>query len=165
MITIFVIWEKESVYIDDLFIIGPDDTKITWLKNQLRKEFDISYLGPIKTYLGKEFNKIPSRYFLPQNKYTLNMITEFGMQNSRYEYVPLPPGLILFSDMGSPPVNTQGYCRMVGKFIFLTTTRPDIAYAVSVVSCFMAKPQQTHLEAVKRILRDVKFTLHYSLHY
>jgi hypothetical protein len=44
----------------------------------------------------------------------------------------------------------------VGKLIYLSHTRPDIAYAVSVVSQFMHNPSEEHMNAVIRILRYLK---------
>ena len=48
------------------------------------------------------------------------------------------------------------YQRLVGKLIYLTITRPDITYAVSIVSQFMQAPTQAHFHIVKRILRYLK---------
>lgn len=48
------------------------------------------------------------------------------------------------------------YQRLVGKLIYLSHTRPDIAYAVSVVSQFMHNPSEDHMDAVVRILRYLK---------
>ena len=50
------------------------------------------------------------------------------------------------------------YQRMVGKLIYLSHTRPDIAYAVGVVSRFMHQPQIYHMTAVMRILKYLKGT-------
>ncbi|CAL9019273.1 unnamed protein product [Prunus brigantina] len=52
----------------------------------------------------------------------------------------------LLSDVGQ-------YQRLVGKLTYLTITRPDITYAVSLVSQFMHAPRTSHLTAVNRILR------------
>jgi hypothetical protein len=93
------------------------------------------------------------------------MLKEFGMQDSRFEHVLLPPGLQLVSDMDSPPADQTEYCRMVGKLIFLTTTKPDIAYAVGTVSRFMSCPQEVHLAVVKHILRYVHKTHDYGINY
>jgi hypothetical protein len=93
------------------------------------------------------------------------MLHEFGMLESRGEHTPLPAGTVLFSDMHSPLVNSHLYCRMVGKLIFFTTTRPDLAYAMSSVSRYMAQPQSAHMDAVKHILRYVKQTIDYGLFY
>ncbi|XP_062026483.1 uncharacterized mitochondrial protein AtMg00810-like [Rosa rugosa] len=52
--------------------------------------------------------------------------------------------------------NIGEYQRLVGKLIYLTITRPDITFAVSLVSQFMHAPTKSHLQIVKRILRYLK---------
>ncbi|GAV59364.1 hypothetical protein CFOL_v3_02895 [Cephalotus follicularis] len=49
-----------------------------------------------------------------------------------------------------------GYQRLVGILIYLTITRPDICYAVQMVSQFMHSPKQSHMDAALRILRYLK---------
>ena len=56
------------------------------------------------------------------------------------------------------PTDKERYQRLVGKLIYLSHTRPDIAYAVSVVSQFMHSPSEDHMGAVMRILRYLKVT-------
>lgn len=56
------------------------------------------------------------------------------------------------------PVNKEKYQRLVGRLIYLSHTRPDIAYAVSIVSQFMHRPSAEHMEAVYRILRYLKYS-------
>jgi hypothetical protein len=85
------------------------------------------------------------------------------MEDSRLEHIPLPAGILLLMDMDSPYVDQHEYCRIVGKLIFLTTTRPDLVYAVSSVSRYMAFPQQAHMEAVRLILRYIKRTADFGL--
>uniref|UniRef100_A0A0A9C2X5 Reverse transcriptase Ty1/copia-type domain-containing protein n=1 Tax=Arundo donax TaxID=35708 RepID=A0A0A9C2X5_ARUDO len=53
-------------------------------------------------------------------------------------------------------VNKDSYQRLVGRLISLCHTRPDISYAMSVVSRYMLDPRSGHLEAVYRILRYLK---------
>jgi hypothetical protein len=54
---------------------------------------------------------------------------------------------------------------MVGSLNYLTTTRPDIAYFVSVLSQFMEKPLESHWNATKAVLRYLKGTLDYGIKY
>ncbi|XP_040363468.1 secreted RxLR effector protein 161-like [Rosa chinensis] len=54
------------------------------------------------------------------------------------------------------PIDKLRYQRLVGRLIYLSHTRPDVAYAVSVVSQFMHNPSERHMEAVVRILRYLK---------
>lgn len=62
-------------------------------------------------------------------------------------------------------VNPTEYRSIVGGLRYLTHTRPDISYAVGMVSRFMEKPTDVHLQAVKRILRYVKGTIDFGLTY
>lgn len=55
------------------------------------------------------------------------------------------------------------YQRLVGKLIYLSHTRPDIAYAVSVVSQFIHRPQNDHMEATLRIVKYLKGTFDMEL--
>jgi hypothetical protein len=54
------------------------------------------------------------------------------------------------------PVDRERYQRLVGKLIYLSHTRPDIAFAVSVVSQFMHDPRTRHMNAAIRIIRYLK---------
>ena len=46
--------------------------------------------------------------------------------------------------------------KLVGKLIYLSHTRPDITYVVSIVSQFMHNPSEDHMDAIIRILRYLK---------
>ncbi|CAL9001492.1 unnamed protein product [Prunus brigantina] len=62
----------------------------------------------------------------------------------------------LCEDMDQESTNKEQYQRLVGRLIYLAQTRPDISYAVSVVSQFMHSPSVSHRNAVDRILRYLK---------
>ena len=53
----------------------------------------------------------------------------------------------------------------MGSLIYLTVTRPDLAYVVHLVSQFMSAPRSTHYAAILRILRYIKGTLFHGLHF
>jgi hypothetical protein len=69
---------------------------------------------------------------------------------------PVEVNVKLGVDSESPLVDKGRYQRLVGQLIYLSHTRPNIAYAVSVVSQFMHSPRESHMEAVYRILRYLK---------
>ena len=58
------------------------------------------------------------------------------------------------------------YASVVGSLMYaMLCTRPDICYAVGLVSRYQSNPGEAHWKAVKRILRYLKGTMDYSLCY
>ena len=100
----------------------------------------------------------PTGLFLNQQKYVLDLLEEANMMHCKPAKTPLPTN---FKDetSGIQLENASEYQRLVGKLIYLTITRPDIAYAVSFVSQFMHSPSSHHLQLVKRIIRYLKSSI------
>ena len=69
---------------------------------------------------------------------------------------PIDVNIKMSTHIGGKEVDREGYQRLVGKLIYLSHTRPDIAFAVSLVSQFMHNPKEDHLQAIFRILRYLK---------
>ncbi|XP_059068330.1 uncharacterized mitochondrial protein AtMg00810-like [Cryptomeria japonica] len=78
---------------------------------------------------------------------------------------PMETGCKLTKSDDSPAVNQSEYRSMIGSLLYLTASRPDLMFAVCLVSHFQSAPQQSHLNAVKRIFRYVQGTLDYGLWY
>ncbi|GAV70402.1 LOW QUALITY PROTEIN: hypothetical protein CFOL_v3_13900, partial [Cephalotus follicularis] len=95
---------------------------------------------------------------LSQRKYTLDLLQETGMLECKPADTQLEPNSHLKNKEGEP-VDKGSYRRLVGRLIYLTHTRPDIAFIVSVVSQYMHDPHSSHLKAVYRILRYLKSSL------
>jgi hypothetical protein len=87
------------------------------------------------------------------------------MDQCKSSTIPMQQNVKLSCDDGSKEVNGTMYRQMVGSLNYLTTTRPDIAYFVSVLSQFMVKPQEIHWNAAKAVLRYLKGTLDYGIKY
>uniref|UniRef100_A0A2N9EE62 Reverse transcriptase Ty1/copia-type domain-containing protein n=1 Tax=Fagus sylvatica TaxID=28930 RepID=A0A2N9EE62_FAGSY len=83
-------------------------------------------------------------------------IEDTGMLGCRPASTPMDPNLKLSVESGELLSNLSIYQRLVGRLIYLTNTRPDLTFAVSVVSQFMHAPRTSHLDAVHHILRYVK---------
>ena len=66
---------------------------------------------------------------------------------------------------GEPLLHATLYRQLVRSLIYLTVTRPNISYAVHIVSQFMAAPWSLHYAAVLQILRYLKGTLFHGLHF
>ncbi|KAE8680156.1 senescence-associated protein DIN1-like [Hibiscus syriacus] len=75
----------------------------------------------------------------------------------------MEPNIKMCAHEGKDLEDATMYRQLVGSLIYLTLTRPDISYAVGVMSRYMQNPKKPHLEAVRRILRYVKNTIDYGL--
>ena len=78
---------------------------------------------------------------------------------------PMEPNAKMCAHEGKDLEDATMYRQLVGSLIYLTLTRPDISYAVGVMSRYMQNPKKPHLEAIRRILRYVKSTIDYGLLY
>jgi hypothetical protein len=107
-------------------------------------------------FFGIEVARSKQGIFLSQRKYVFDLLSETGMLDCKPADTPVVQnhGLREFPDQA--PTNKERYQRLVGKLIYLSHTRPDIAYVVSLVSQFMHYPSEYHMSAVIRILRYLK---------
>jgi hypothetical protein len=143
------------VYVDDIIVTGDNEEEIKQLKKKLSQEFEVKDLGQLRYFLGIEIARSPKGIVLSQRKYVLDLLGETGMLGCRPASTPIDPNHKLCAESGDP-VNKETYQRLVGKLIYLCHTRPDISYAVSVVSRYMHDPRSGHLDVVYRILRYLK---------
>ena len=144
-----------AVYVDDMIITGDDTLEIARLKENLSKEFEVKDLGQLRYFLGIEILRSPRGIVLSQRKYALDLLNETGMLGCRPAYTPIEQNHKLSAESGDP-IDKEKYQRLVGRLIYLCHTRPDITYAVSVVSRYMHNPRSAHMDAVYRILRYLK---------
>lgn len=132
-----------------------DDGEISCLKKSLAKTFEVKDLGHLHYFLGIEVLYGVQGIYLSQRKYVVDLLTETGMLNCKPAATPIESNHRITVDYGDY-VDKQQYQRLVGRLIYLSHTRPDIAYAVSVVSRYMHDPRSGHMDAVNRILRYLK---------
>lgn len=103
--------------------------------------------------------------FLCQHKYAKDLLKKFGMLKCKPISTPMEPNAKMCAHEGKDLEDATMYRQLVGSLLYLTLTRPDISYAVGVMSRYMRNPKTPHLEAVSRILRYVKGTIDYGLLY
>jgi len=144
------------VYVDDMIITGDDEEEIPRLQKELATEFEMKNLGGLKYFLGIEVARSNQGIFLSQRKYVLDVLIKVGMLDCKPVDTPIVQNHRLGEYPDQTPTDKRIYQRLVGKLIYLSHTRLDIPYAVSVVSQFMHNPSEDHVDAVIRILRYLK---------
>ncbi|RVW77239.1 Retrovirus-related Pol polyprotein from transposon TNT 1-94 [Vitis vinifera] len=136
------------VYVDDIVITGSDQDGIQKLKQHLFTHFQTKDLGKLKYFLGIEIAQSSSGVVLSQRKYALDILEETGMLDCKPVDTPMDPNVKLVPGQGEPLGDPGRYRRLVGKLNYLTITRPDISFPVSVVSQFLQSPCDSHWDAV-----------------
>ena len=122
------------VYVDDIVITGTDQDGIQKLKQYLFSLFQTKDLGKLKYFLGIEVAQSNSGVVISQRKYTLDILINTGMLDYKPVDTPMDPNVKLVSIQGELLRDPGRYRRLVGKLNYLTITRPDISFLVSVVS-------------------------------
>lgn len=153
------------LFVDDLLITGNASSKIDEVKAQLSHKYKMKDLGKVTRYVGIDFVDTNNGMFIHQFAYCQSLLKDFDMQDCKGAAIPLPEGLDVSGATSSPEVEITHYCQLVGKLIYLTNTRPDLAYAVGILSRFMSAPQQNHLDAARHVLRYIKSTSDFGLFY
>eukprot|EP00253_Pinus_taeda_P025882 PITA_25882 len=127
------------LYVDDVIFTCNDDYLIENFKIVMKEEFEMTDMGLLRYFLGMEDNKA--------------VIT------------PTMIGLKLNKEDNSKDFDPSLYKSIVGNLMYLTATRPDIIFVVSLISTFMERPKEAHWKATKRILRYVKGTKRFGILY
>lgn len=140
------------IYVDDVIITGDDSKEIARIQRQSTTEFEMKNLGGLNYFLGIEVARSKRGIFMSQRKYTLNLLSEVGKLDCKLTDTPIIQNHKFREYLDQLPMNKERYQRLVGKLIYLSHTRPNIAYAVSVVSQFMHCPSEDHMNVVTRIL-------------
>lgn len=124
----------------------------------------IKKLGPFIFFLGIEIAYSPAWIFLSQNKYVLNLLKEISCIDCKpISTYPIDPNDKLSKDDKIQLVDEELYQRLIGKFIYLSHTRPNLSYLVSMLSQFMHCPNTLHLQPAHRVLRYLKGIIGFEL--
>ena len=168
--TLFLRWSGHGItilllYVNDMIITGDDMQGIQDLKHFLGHQFEMKDLDPLNYFLCLEVSSSADGYYLTQVKYTSDLISRVSIIDSKIVDIPIEYNYCLNSHDGESLSDATLYRQLVGSLIYLTVTRPDISYAVHVVSQFMAASRYPHYAAVLMILRYLKGTIFDGLHF
>ncbi|GJT24490.1 ribonuclease H-like domain-containing protein [Tanacetum coccineum] len=150
------------IYIDDIVLTASSTNLLQRNIPSLHKEFDMTDLGALNYFLGIYVTHDSTGMFLSQNKYALELLDRAHIANCNPNRTPVDMESKLGSD-GDPISDPILYRSLAGGLQYLTFTRPYISYAVQQVCLHMHDPRETHLAALKRVLRYVRGTLDFGL--
>lgn len=152
-------------YVDDLLCFCTDPKDFQDVKEQLSKEFDIKDLGEVSSYLSIGICRgQDGAVFLNQRGYVDSILRLFKMEGCNPVQTPVCTSQQLTRETAS--TNDYPYQQLIGRLMYLAIwTRPDIMYAVSMLSQFNTCHGEPHWNAAKRVLRYLKGTRNHGIMY
>jgi len=142
--------------VDDIILAGNSLYEFQHIKSILHSSFKINDLGQLKYFLGLEVAHSKQGISLCQGKYCLDLLSDSGTISSKPVSTPSDASLKLHNDSSPPYEDIPSYRRLIGRLLYLNSTRPDITFITQQLSQFLSKPTQTHHNAALRVLKYLK---------
>ncbi|GJR27963.1 retrovirus-related pol polyprotein from transposon TNT 1-94 [Tanacetum coccineum] len=153
-----------QVYVDDIIFgsTNPDFSKR--FANLMKNNFEMSMMGELKFFLGLQVHQSPRGIFISQSQYAIELLKKHGLDECVSMSTPMATER-LDADLQGTPTDQTTYRRMIGGLMYLTASRPDIAFATFVCARYQARPTVKHLKEVKRIFRYLRQSYNIGLWY
>ncbi|GJU67510.1 retrovirus-related pol polyprotein from transposon TNT 1-94 [Tanacetum coccineum] len=154
-----------EIYVDNIIFASTNTGLCNEFANQMTTKFKMSMMGQMSFFLGLQISQSPRGIFLNQSKYASEIIKKYGLLSSDSVDTPMVEKNKLDEDLQGTPVDATIYHGMIGSLMYLTSSRPDLIYAVCLCARYQLKPTEKHLNAVKRIFRYLKGTINMGFWY
>lgn len=122
----------------------------------MTSEFEMTDLGHLSYFFGMKFKRSKEGLFMHQSKYATDLLRRFKMLQCNSVVTPADPGFFHEKENNEDQADHTYFRQIVGSLRYLCTSRPDLVYAVGLVSRYMESPSNAHLLAAKRVLKYVK---------
>ncbi|KAJ9544531.1 hypothetical protein OSB04_024238 [Centaurea solstitialis] len=154
-----------QIYVDDIIFASTKPEMCQEFENTMKSQFKMSMMGELTFFLGLQVRQRPDGIFINQAKYVQDLLKRFDFGGSNSAATPMPRNFQLSADTSGKPVDQKTYRAIIGSLLYLTSSRPDIVFSTGVCARFQCDPRDSHLSAVKRILRYLKGTPDFGLWY
>ena len=118
-----------QIYIDDIIFGATNESLYKEFAKCMRGEFEMIMIRELNYFLGLQIKQLKKCIFINQAKYIKDLIKKFGMENAKPVSTPMSTST-KYSDGGGNPVDIKHYRSMIGSFLYLTVSRPDIVFSV-----------------------------------
>ena len=168
--TLFIYRTKDDVilvqvYVDDI-IFGSTSYKLCkQFEKLMTTKFEMSMMGELTYFLGLQIKQTEKGISICQEKYLMNLLKKYELTDCSSVKTPMVPPNNLGPDLTGKSVNQTQYRGMIGSLMYLLASRPDIQFSVCLCARYQADPKESHLTAVKRIIRYLKGTPNLGLYY
>ncbi|KFK25001.1 hypothetical protein AALP_AA8G053500, partial [Arabis alpina] len=154
-----------QIYVDDIIFGSTSQQLVEQFVKSMTQEFEMSMVGELKYFLGLQITQSEDGVFISQSTYAKNLLKRFKVDQCKEAKTPMSTTAKLSQDSEGIDVNVKLYRGMIGSLLYLTASRPDSSLSVGICARYQAKPKQSHLEVVKRIIKYVRGTVNLGIWY
>ncbi|XP_070031802.1 uncharacterized mitochondrial protein AtMg00810-like [Nicotiana tomentosiformis] len=153
------------LYVNNFIFTGNNPSLFEAFKKDMSREFEMMDVRLMSYYLGLEVKQMEDVIFISQESYIKEILKKFNMLDCNPVNTPMESGTKLSKFDEGEKVDPTFFKSLVGSLRYLICNRPDIFFAVGVISHFMEAPNSTHLKVSRKILRYLKGTINFGLFY
>jgi hypothetical protein len=119
-----------QIYVDDIIFGATLDSLAHEFSEEMKQEFEMSMIGELNYFLGLQVKQTAEGIFISQSKYAKDLVKRFGLDGKSRARTPTSTSVKISSDLAGKSVDPSLYRSMIGSLLYLTTSRPDIAFSV-----------------------------------
>ena len=132
---------------------------------EMKREFEMSMVGELYYFLRLQVKQRKDGIFISHKKYAKNLVKRFGLDSKKHTSSLMSSSAKLSHDAAGVEVDPTLYRSMIGSLLYLTASRPNIAFNVGICAKFQATPKESHLTAIKQIIRYINGISDYGIWY
>ncbi|GJZ10748.1 putative ribonuclease H-like domain-containing protein [Tanacetum coccineum] len=133
-----------QVYVDDIIFVSTKKTLCTEFEKMMHKNFQMSSMGELTFFLGLQVKQKENGVFISQDKYVTEILNKFGFTDVKTAKTPMETQKPLLKDEDEEEVDVHLYRSMIHSLMYLTSSRPDIMFAMCACARYQVNPKVSH---------------------
>nr|GEV67890.1 retrovirus-related Pol polyprotein from transposon TNT 1-94 [Tanacetum cinerariifolium] len=154
-----------QIYVDDIIFVASTPELCNLFARLMCSKFKMSMMDKISFFLGLQISQNPRGIFINQSKYALESLKKYFFESCDPVDTPMVEKSKLDEDKEGKAIDLSHYHGMIGTLLYLTTSKPDLQFAICMCAWYQARPTEKHIHAVKKIFRYLRGTVNRGLWY
>jgi len=136
-----------QIYVYDIIFGATQDSFCEEFVAAMKGEFEMSMMGELSFFLGLQVKQTRDGIFLCQSKYCKEILMKFEMESCKVARTPMPSSCYMDADAVGKRVGQAKYRGLIGSLLYLTTSRPNIMFAVCLCARYQGNPKESPFKA------------------
>nr|GEV53532.1 hypothetical protein [Tanacetum cinerariifolium] len=145
-----------QIYVDDIIFGATNKDLCKSFEKLMKDKFQMSSMGELTFFLGLQVKQKKNGIFINQDKYVAETLKKFGLTEEKPASTPIDTGKPLLKDPYGEDVDVHTYNSMIGLLMYLTSSRPDIMFAVNDVTRLQAQVNKKKLVVTEAAIREIE---------